>query len=57
MKNLASADDNFDRVQGILRFGPSDLEDVSPAVDTSSPDVVLDSELPGLALDLDPVFA
>ncbi|MEW6047430.1 MAG: hypothetical protein AB1609_13270 [Bacillota bacterium] len=27
LKNLASADGNFDRVQGILRFGPSDLED------------------------------
>lgn len=25
LKNLASADENFDRVEGILRFGPADL--------------------------------
>lgn len=27
LRNLASADQNFDRAQGILRFGPSDLEE------------------------------
>ena len=34
LKNLASADESFDRVQGIARFGPSDLEEVNRSSDT-----------------------